>query len=313
MLALTIALFAWEDLTIFHVNPISYSSAPVNMDTGDVLGDMYFDLRSVSLPVECAVPSPATEHDCDNVEVVADDLVITKVVLTVDGNYGEYGRCNICVNGTDHHGNNSCVDGVYWCQCGDYGSQTHQCNGQVGRAAINASSHHDCKPDSHGNPPPVWQCWNGATAKKTGGLWFSTTSNGYCGDGTAPVPPDCTWGVKEVAKIVNKTCSDNSIYSTVEQHDLSGDCFDACVDSGVGPKRNTSSPCWISCFYTTALGPEAGKVNGTIEGMPIQDLIDAWNKPFLPVEKGGCPALQKPELRAASPAVPWFGYPNFDF
>ena len=72
-----------QDLTVFHVNPAHYPAAPLNMDTGDALGDLYFDLRSVVTPIECAHPSPETGRDCDNQEVVANDLVITKLVLSV--------------------------------------------------------------------------------------------------------------------------------------------------------------------------------------------------------------------------------------
>jgi hypothetical protein len=63
------------NVTVFHVNPESYGYAPVNMDTGDALGDMYFDIRGMVTPIECANPSPQTGHDCDNVEVTAKDLV----------------------------------------------------------------------------------------------------------------------------------------------------------------------------------------------------------------------------------------------
>ena len=54
----------------------------------------------------------------------------------------------------------------------------------------------------------------------------------------------------EVTKVVNKTCSDDSIYSTVEAYDDIG-CFDGC-----GRKRNTSSACWVGCFYRTVLGAD---------------------------------------------------------
>jgi hypothetical protein len=91
------------NITIYHVNAATYGAAPVNMNTGDALGDMYFDLRSVDIALECAHPSASTAHDCDNQEVVATDLAITKLVLEVDSRYGGYGRCNVCVNGTDHH------------------------------------------------------------------------------------------------------------------------------------------------------------------------------------------------------------------
>ena len=46
-------------------------------------GDMYFDLRGVITPLECAHASPSTAHDCDNPEVTSDDLVITKLTLEV--------------------------------------------------------------------------------------------------------------------------------------------------------------------------------------------------------------------------------------
>lgn len=36
------------------------------------------------------------QHDCDNIEVTAPDLAITKLVLEVDSRWSDYGRCNIC-------------------------------------------------------------------------------------------------------------------------------------------------------------------------------------------------------------------------
>ena len=58
------------------------------MNTGDAPGDMYFDLRSVDIAMECANPSPSSAHDCDNQEVVAKDLAITKLVLERESFYG---------------------------------------------------------------------------------------------------------------------------------------------------------------------------------------------------------------------------------
>ena len=75
----------------------------------------------------------------------------------------------------------------------------------------------------------------------------------------------------------------------------------------MGLKRNTSSSCWITCFYNTALGPDAGKVHGAVGGMPLQDLVDAWNKPFLSMHEGGCPALTRPTKGVVqAPALPYF-------
>ena len=90
---------------------------------------------------------------------------------------------------------------------------------------------------------PNWSCWHDNVAKKTGGMWYSTTKDGYCGDNKLGTN-GCTWKVAEVVKRVNKTCSDNSIYTLVEATDSAGPkCFSKC--SGIGPKRNSSDPCWM--------------------------------------------------------------------
>ena len=109
-----------------------------SQNTGDARGDLFFDLRSVDLPIECAHPTSRTAHDCDNAEVVSNDLVITKLILEVDSSkYGQYGRCNVCVNGTDHHGNNTCKDGVYSCACGGFRAPA-PCNASVGKMNVTA-------------------------------------------------------------------------------------------------------------------------------------------------------------------------------
>ena len=58
-------------------------SCPVYPPHPLTAGDMYFDLRGVITPLECAHPSKSSAHDCDNPEVTADDLVITKLELEV--------------------------------------------------------------------------------------------------------------------------------------------------------------------------------------------------------------------------------------
>jgi len=278
---------------VFHVNPSIYGVAPINMDIADTLGDMYFDMRSKALPLECKPPiDPPAARDCDNAEVSASDLVITKLFLEVDNRFGAYGRCNICVNGSDHHGNNSCTDGVYDCICEDKMMRPEPCTAAVG--AENVTEHaasRECSPGSKN-----WECWHDAVAKKTGGFWYSTVEKGWCGDGSSPAPAGCTWRVAEFVKRVDKKCSDNAIYNEVEKVDAGGTtpCFTQCSDSGVGPHRNASSPCWIACFYNTVLGPAAGQSGGAVTGMPLQDLVTAWDLPFASSDPahGGCPPLQ---------------------
>ena len=40
-----------------------------NMNTGDLPGDIYFDLRAYDLPLRCADPLQRKEPDCHNPEV----------------------------------------------------------------------------------------------------------------------------------------------------------------------------------------------------------------------------------------------------
>jgi hypothetical protein len=65
--------------------------------------------------------------------------------------------CAASLTGTDHHGNNSCTPGAYWCTCG-WGADT-QCNTSVGRWNLTEiMSSRKCEPDRHGDPPPTYEC-----------------------------------------------------------------------------------------------------------------------------------------------------------
>ena len=273
------------NITVYHINEGSFGAAPLNMNTGDALGDMYFDLRSKATAIECANPSPSTERDCDNQEVnppASDPLVITKLVLHVSAQYSEYGRCNVCVNGTDHHGNNSCTDGAYWCSCG-YGKSS-DCAPGVGRE--NLTQHYAGRACQKGDPE--YLCWKDAIAKKFGGVWYSTVSAGY---GSA-------WSVAQVVKRVSKGCADESMNRAVEKAGFTS-CFSPkCGPKSTGLGRNVSSTCWIQCFEQTVLGPDAGTPGGALSGMPLSDLVAAWNAPFESEnpQLNGCPALPTPPL-----------------
>ena len=94
---------------MYHINPAEFGAAPIDMNTGDVLGDMYFDIRTRCLAIECADANnyQRNAHTCENAEVASPDLVITALELQVLTPFGPYGGCNLCENHTDHHGNNS--------------------------------------------------------------------------------------------------------------------------------------------------------------------------------------------------------------
>jgi hypothetical protein len=161
------------------------------------------------------------------------------------------------------------------------------CNNSVGKENItDFFGRMSCRTGS-----PNWECWRDSVSRKTGGTWYSTLAQGYCGDGTAPAPAGCTWKVTNVDKVINKTCSDQSIYNAIESYGAkNGACF-ANANCATGLARNTSATCWIDCFYEVLLGPGGGQPGGAITGMPVEILFDAWSKPFESVDpaQGGCP------------------------
>ena len=112
--------------------------------------------------------------------------------------------------------------------------------------------------------------WKEASAKKLGGTWYSSVSAGY---GSA-------WHVAEVVKRVSKSCADEAMNSAVEKAGFASGCFQKCGPHSTGSTRNTSSTCWIECFESTVLGPDAGTPGGAIAGMALEDLVAAWNAPF---------------------------------
>ena len=104
--------------------------------------------------------------------------------------------------------------------------------------------------------------------------------------GTDASKPQCSsWSLQAVGPFAK------SVPTT--RRDSAPGCFDACGDQA----RNTSSPCWVDCFYKAALGPDSGRYGGAVAGMAMDDLVAAWEKPFLPEDQGGCP----PQAELPSP------------
>lgn len=96
-----------KNVTLYHVNQRNYSVAPRNMNTADVNGDIYFDLRTKALPLECGPwkdMSFWSRIDCVNGEVNVDPklLAVTKLVLEVDTRYGDYADCNLNTDTGDY-------------------------------------------------------------------------------------------------------------------------------------------------------------------------------------------------------------------
>jgi len=284
-----------SNITVYHVNPHAEGAIPFNMNTGDATGDLFFDLFEVVIvPLACQ-QNTTGGHSCSNPEAVGADLMVNKLTLEVDNQYSGYARCNIGINGSDGRGH-TCKTGSYCCFCGSYYPES--CNDTLGREDLydhmgqgpeaaaatwaeppDEKRHYGCNEKSQ----PV-ECYTSNARKKLSklhpGYWYSSLASGYCG-----ASGSCTWRVVSVDKIVTRSCH-SRVFGEVVQKTAGPGCLDGCGDQ----KTNTSAPCWVDCFYKAALGPDAGKAGGQVAGMPVADLIAAWEKPFEPEDEGGCPA-----------------------
>jgi len=288
----TSAPVAFANLTTYHVNPLSAGSVPFNMDTGGVSGDLYFVLRSVVSPIECAA-DPAAE-DCTDAEVIDPALVATQLRLEVDPRFGRYGMCNICTPATANSSlGRDCTPalyGKYLCEGAllDRRKVGHETVASAHRAACGASD-------------PEWACWRAHLVGKIPGDWYSFFNESYCADGGdghgggggggGALGVDCAWRVGEVQKTVNNTCLLDRVYGAIEGYAPTANCFAQCT-AGAGAGRNASDPCWVRCTYAAVLGPGGGSPAGNITGMPLSDIEAGWNLAFAKgADEGGCDAV----------------------
>jgi len=300
------------NITVFHVNEHSFGAIPVNMDTADATGDLFFDMAEViSYPLNCA---NGTKHHgggpnpCTNPEAAGKDLMVNKLTLEVDSRFSGYAACNVGVDNKDPFGG-YCKSGTYCCDCHSPGHfKPSACNQTVGYENVQATFGkfigHSCERSIFNPHPTAAACYSANTLKKltpsNHGSWYSSLKEGYCG---APgAGDDCTWRVVRVDKIVTRECH-SKVFGDTVQGSAPPDCLDSCG----AQKTNTSSPCWADCFYKAALGPDSGKPGGAVAGMSLDALVAAWQKPFLSEAEGGCPAQQ--EMAPWFKDEPWFAAP----
>jgi hypothetical protein len=268
------------------------------MDVGDSSGDLYFVMRSVVGPIECA--AEPTAEDCTDREVVATNLMASALVVEIDSKTGGYGHCNICTNTSSKHS---------YCKPSELGQ--YKCTGWVDLHKVGmehpATAHRtNCEASM-----PNWECWRNRVALKFGGTWWSFFNQSYCGGGgldMVPVPQQpatagaaavaekgCSWRVVRQLKSINNSCLLDRVYSSIEGYNKS--CFSRCAKPTQGLKRNVSDPAWIECVYTTVLGENAS-TPGNVSlggGMPPETVVRAWEAAFAPDgTAGACPSILPP-------------------
>ena len=292
---------AAKEVVMYHVNPQRFGPVPLNMDTADEAGDLFFELMEVlTVPLACSDPKrdQRSHFECDNPEADDPTDVVNKITLTVTQGFSEYAMCNIGRNGTDGLGHD-CKDDTYCCFCFDESGSHHHwppptvpCNATVGMT--NVYSRHrgghwfPCLKD--------YECFSSRASDKftpqTPGFWYSPLEYGACSLHSSP-EQNCTWSVKSVDKIVSKKCHGNSFFGAVQA--AAPSCFSTCPSS----KVNASDPCWVRCFYKAVLGPTAGEPRGKVEGgLPLEEVLRYWRRPFESddPDHGGCPSLPGPPM-----------------
>ena len=185
----------------------------------------------------------------------------------------------------------NCTDGLleYLCQEGG-----RTC-GATGKLAVSTrycsegptTPGHLC-PGCADNCGGIWAHWK-SEVSRLGGIWYSTAEAGSC-DNAAAV--NCSWRVVKTVKTVNATCANAAIHKVVRSRDE--ECFEKCPQP-----TNTTSDCWILCFFRTLFAREPLNLTTTVSGltpMTAAELVVPWLKAFQSEDpaEGGCPALPPP-------------------
>ena len=248
-----------NNITVYHVNEHKFGAIPVNMDTADALGDMFFDmLEVIPYPLFCP-DGPDTPWDkpypspCTNPETAGADLRVNKLTLEVDERYSQYAMCNVGVNDSDPFGG-SCPTDTYCCDCFS-GSGFHQkktpCNATLGYEDLFVKFGQfmhsgGCKRSVLNPRPSKAECYASNVFAKLNatshGTWFSSLDRGYCGNTPQEHGAACTWRVLKV-EVVKRACH-TRVFGAEVTKAVPG-CLDGCGAQG----GNSSSLCWIDCFY----------------------------------------------------------------
>jgi len=303
---------------MYHINPLSFSPDPININLGDLAGDFFWDMQQIFLAFGCS--DDPSRIFCSNAEFFGRDIVVTKVIVEILAlpnaeMYGPYALCNICTHSGESpvDPSHTCEPGTYVCDCIDFsnGGFPHRfipcnnpavgredtslfgkkglgkkCEGKVDQSHEKYLSLHGNssisakKSNKNGKGGIKSTCAMSNAADLLGGYWYSTLDIGL---------QQGTWRTVEILKRVRRDCHSNSFLSAIEAR---GDtsCFESCNDGGM---RNISNLCYVQCFADVALGPYATNSTSAIGtgGMTKEELIEAWVRPFESSNptRGGCP------------------------
>jgi len=281
---------SWETIELYDVlaaecGPIDDHSFSLK-DYGDAAGDVYFAIRSVLPPLLCETcrNEPPTRHSlcvrfngiavgtCFSEQAHPGVQVARKVAVEVPvgHTYGAYGACNPPENANTTEA-----------LC------TYECvpaRGSVAPAAgIGAqrlTEEEICPPvigqnisNEPGQERPAVQAlhYDYNLCTRLDGHWYSVGNVSAAGT---------LWRNPTLVKAIDSSCQMRLLHETVQQFSGTA-CFDACTAPPVNGTYNITDPCYISCFYDTLLGPDAGNNNYTgTGGMTSEQIQNAWLRGF---------------------------------
>jgi len=314
-----------QDITVYHVHPANTSSIPVNMDTGDVYGDLFFFLDEFLLPLQCADPSYYFDKfECQNPEHRSSNLAATQLRLRVDSRFSSYSGCNLCT-GTDPFSRKPCEKGTYTCDCMNFTTPNACDHDFVGHEMVQKQFVHNVSDECAAALQA--SCGRFRTSRlrcpsclfqhrhAIQGKCDTATAMSYCPGFAFPLcmsdskDYDC-WHMNIARKTAGSwystfreglcedepnqtTCSWQVLsHKTVPERCLRKRVVGTVEASGSAcfeecGTRNQTSPCWVRCFFSTVLGPESHN-STNVTGLPLDQLADAWTGAFKADHEGGC-------------------------
>ena len=308
----TQSLAQWTPMTVYDVLQEDCRGNVSNNDVGDPAGDAYFNLKDMYLGVACPACNSSREgcrgastFDCTNPESTG-NLVVRKITVEVLLPYGTYELCNAQKPPGD------VCD--YSCRALEEDDDkqawppTPQPTPGVGNQAVCGGDYRTCdmapQPSSYAGQ--LWDYWDfntavhmgklvppkamamGATSLRGGpaaGRRVATTGNGQWYSLDAEME-NKFWRNATIQKVINAECQRVWLIQTIETTGKS--CFEKCPGA---PKMNASDPCWVGCFFDTAIGVGSGSSLTPTGGMAVETITTAWLKGFESIDpsKGGCP------------------------
>mmetsp|Transcript_13516 Transcript_13516/g.18704 ORF Transcript_13516/g.18704 Transcript_13516/m.18704 type:complete len:277 (-) Transcript_13516:157-987(-) len=252
------------NITLYHVNPANYSGV-ADMDLGDEAGDTFFTARNLGLPMFCRDEGETQQGRalCSNPEVISADLIVSRITLEASTDFGPYGYCDVCTNGT-YPGTQflprplNCTNGEYVCLCKLPGGFQPCEEDRVGYRDV-AATHPF--PPSGSHPYFFWQA---NLAAKIGGFWYTPFRKGE----------NKSWRLVETEGIANATCQKELFLDAVREKDPS--CYNAC------PRPDdVNSNCYINCVYRVLLGDKASTSKApTDEGIAGNEITQLWYESY---------------------------------